>query len=601
MDILDIMLAKALTPQGQTEAYVAKANKAAQDAAKARDDADAAIASVTAAAEDIAAAQEAAEELLETAQSIQVNMPEAYSSTGQNTDGYMTQKATTDALALKADASALAAKADSSALAGKVDTSTLNSYATKIYVDQSIAAIPAEQGSVSNLGSENAGKMVVVGNDGSVNASTITEAQIRNLVLASDTFQQSTHVLGLEMDYENKVMTRLQEAAGKSAGTDFNVYKMYGGRKRCNVADDGTINAFYGEASYKEDGSNGQVMVYQPKFYYQRTAIKTESYPKGTTIRKERLFISDTTQEGFKLHPLFKDASGAELDYVLLPAYEGHIDNNKLCSIAEVQPTAYLNAISGEAVASARGTGWHMTTMQVESALQMLQMIEYGSLNGQQSLERGICDLERVERNISCITGSTANLGNDTGHATYSVSDGVTYNIDGKRAISYRGTENPWGNIWHTIGNALISGNNSQGGGLTYICTDFNYSSTLTNNYESIGFILPNSTGWISAMGLCTEKYDWVFVPIECGSSANSTMPVGDNIWVTSNLSGVNMMAIGGNWRHGESEGMFFYACDQAMDAELFAFGASTMFIPTKNATYTSNVSKWATLTGWSV
>lgn len=29
MDILDIMLAKALTPQGQTEAYVAKANKAA--------------------------------------------------------------------------------------------------------------------------------------------------------------------------------------------------------------------------------------------------------------------------------------------------------------------------------------------------------------------------------------------------------------------------------------------------------------------------------------------------------------------------------------------------------------------------------------------
>jgi hypothetical protein len=29
MDIIDIMLAKALTPQGQTEAYLAKANRAA--------------------------------------------------------------------------------------------------------------------------------------------------------------------------------------------------------------------------------------------------------------------------------------------------------------------------------------------------------------------------------------------------------------------------------------------------------------------------------------------------------------------------------------------------------------------------------------------
>jgi hypothetical protein len=43
---------------------------------------------------------------------------------------------------------------------------------------------------------------------------------------------------------------------------------MYGGRMRCNVTDDGTITAFYGDSNYADDGSNGQVMVYQPKFYY---------------------------------------------------------------------------------------------------------------------------------------------------------------------------------------------------------------------------------------------------------------------------------------------------------------------------------------------
>jgi len=35
MDIMDIMLARAMTPQGQTDTYVAKANAAAAKAAKA--------------------------------------------------------------------------------------------------------------------------------------------------------------------------------------------------------------------------------------------------------------------------------------------------------------------------------------------------------------------------------------------------------------------------------------------------------------------------------------------------------------------------------------------------------------------------------------
>jgi len=35
MDIIDIMLAKAMTPQGKTDAYVAKANRAAAKAIEA--------------------------------------------------------------------------------------------------------------------------------------------------------------------------------------------------------------------------------------------------------------------------------------------------------------------------------------------------------------------------------------------------------------------------------------------------------------------------------------------------------------------------------------------------------------------------------------
>jgi len=67
----------------------------------------------------------------------------------------MTQKAITDALDTKAD------------------TTVLNNYATTVYVNNAIAAIPSGSGSgsgggVSNLGDENEGKIVVVGEDGNI-------------------------------------------------------------------------------------------------------------------------------------------------------------------------------------------------------------------------------------------------------------------------------------------------------------------------------------------------------------------------------------------------------------------------------------------------
>jgi hypothetical protein len=77
-------------------------------------------------------------------------------------------------------------------------------------------------------------------------------------------------------------------------GTDFDSYVMYGGRTRCNVADNGTITAFYGDNNYTEDGSNGQVMIYQPKFYYKRIIRDHENMSHGAIVRHETLLLSST-------------------------------------------------------------------------------------------------------------------------------------------------------------------------------------------------------------------------------------------------------------------------------------------------------------------
>jgi len=142
------------------------------------------------------------------------------------------------------------------------------------------------------------------------------------------------------MDYANRSFARTQEAIGKTMGNDFNNYTMYGGRTRCNVADDGTINAFYGDNNYTEDGSNGQVMVYQPKFYYKRVIHAADLASKGQIVRHESLMISTTEQPGFKLAPIFN----GDLEYVLLPAFDAGLADNKLTSIAGVKPINNVTA-----------------------------------------------------------------------------------------------------------------------------------------------------------------------------------------------------------------------------------------------------------------
>lgn len=615
MDIIDIMLARAMTPQGKTETYLAKANAAAAKAEQAEQDATAAITAVEAAADEIAAAKSeandlitAAQEALETAQEAQISMPKIYTTTGQNTDGYMTQKAVTDALAEKADSSVLnnyvTTTIMNTALASKADSATA---ATKTYVDQKIAAIPQHGGSsggISNLGEENSGRMVVVGTDGNIKAGDLTEDELIESLLRAGIYR-ARDAVGLDIDYQGKTCIRTQDAVNFAMGADFDSYIMYGGRMRCNVADDGTITAFYGDSNYRDDGSNGQVMVYQPKFYYQRIPLRTEALTKGQVIRSESIILSARKQGGFKLHPIFDDGNGGELEYVLFSAYDGTLQNEKLSSVAGLQPATDMTIAQAEAYATARGNGWHIINMAAESANQMLQIVEYGTMNGQTALEAGISNLTDITTNTNCsaITGSTALLGNTTGHATstshYNNDQLIENDVAGKRAISYRGLENPWGNLWNFVGGINIKGDGNSDGGAPYICTDFNYTpDTISDNYEYIGFNLPSIYGWISAMGYGEEKYDWVFMPAECSTVANSLMPVGDNLWTVSHVNTNKIVVIGGAYTFQDNNGLFYYGCDSGADMRATNYGTRLMYIPTKNSIYTSNIDKWSVKVG---
>ena len=423
---------------------------------------------------------------------------------------------------------------------------------------------------------------------------------------------ETEDVLGITMDYKNKTCTRIAGAKNLTAGADFDKFSMYGGRKRCNVSDGGTINAYYGDEGYTEDGSNGQVMVYQPKFYYLVCPLEYDRQETGYGyhLRKANYYVSETQRAGFKLHPAFYDKNGNEVDYILMSAYEGCIydtsanaylkndeqvmdaSKDKFSSIAGARPASgvsqNLTRPNIEQMAKNRGEGWHSFGIKTASMEQLLMIVEMGMMNLQTAIGQGVVNLpwatgSDTTSSYAGATGSTASLGNGTGRATktttYEGGKATDYTVDGKTSICYRGVENFWGNIWKFAYGVNIWGNGKMAGGMPYICSDFNYAEGKnTDNYEGAGFTVTKANGYISAMGYST-KYDWLFMASEC--LGNSSLPVGDYTYITENLNGYRITHLGGYWDSGSNAGGFYWYLFSGVGSRGRTVGGRLVYVPT--------------------
>lgn len=422
---------------------------------------------------------------------------------------------------------------------------------------------------------------------------------------------ETEDVLGITMDYKNKTCTRIAGAKNLTAGADFDKFSMYGGRKRCNVSDGGTINAYYGDEGYTEDGSNGQVMVYQPKFYYLVCPLEYDRQETGYGyhLRKANYYVSERQRAGFKLHPAFYDKNGNEVDYILMSAYEGCIydtsanaymlnneqvmdaSKDKFSSIAGARPATgvsqNMTRPNIEQMAKNRGEGWHSFGIKTASMEQLLMIVEMGMMNLQTAIGQGVVNIpwttgSDTTSSYAGATGSTASLGNGTGRATetttYEGGVATKNTADGKTSICYRGVENFWGNIWKfayginfycKVGKPFLG----------YVCKDFNYAeSKRTDNYENIGFALPSENGYVSAMGYSTN-YDWLFLPSEV--KGNSSLPVGDYYYQNNTWDGYRIAPLGGDWTYGSGAGGFYWSLNSGVGTRYRNIGGRLVYVPT--------------------
>ena len=412
-------------------------------------------------------------------------------------------------------------------------------------------------------------------------------------------------IVGVTADWANNTYTRTDKAVGQSAGTFFNQFKAFGGRRRCIVADDKTILAFYGDSAYTETGkltkkvtkggrtyavgTSVQVMVYQSKFYYKVTPITKvrNPYSFGYMIRKATYQVSDVKYTGFKVHPAFV-RNGKELPYILISAFEcatqdasgNYITTNaslgtKLASIARAKPATgsdgtnnhtFTRAVARN-LAHARGAGWGIGDMLTAAATQLLAMIEYGGMDLQTLLDRGNVNNTGDYAGVLA-TGGTSSLGNASGHGAGNA---------GKRCMSYRGEENIYGNVWTWQDGGNVYNSNQ---GILY-WDDHDFADNHTSPYHSTDFNFARGNGYISAFGY-SNACDFMFIP--CEVSGDSANPVGDYFYQKMTTSSLTVAALGGYCNGGSSAGLFYWDVNCGSSTSAWNIGSRLVCVPDKDA-----------------
>lgn len=416
-------------------------------------------------------------------------------------------------------------------------------------------------------------------------------------------------IYGVEVDWKNNKFTRLNASIGKTGGADHDGIAPWN-RRRCNITDAGEVVAYYGDDGYTETGkltqaitigsktwqvgTNVQVMVEQNQFFYRMVPLEMEPISDGLgfKVRKARYYISATPKAGFKLFPAFI-RNGVEKKKIYEGAFKASAQSASsgtlgiyvsddssvfasgtttaaLSSVANVKPASGLNQELTRkwcrTMAAKRGTGWQQADFLTSTMLQWLFLVEYATMNAQAVIGKGRCDItDDGATNMAIHTGGTSTIGNGTGQAT---------GTNGEVSVSYRGREDPFGNIWEFVDGINIE---AKGKNVAYWADHGFADDTAANPYQSTGFTLTKSNGYISAFGW-SEECDFAFLPAE--AIGDSAKPVGDYTWVNPDYNGWLITQLGGNWHDGLACGLCCWTLNNASSTRHRDVGSRLVYIP---------------------
>ena len=406
---------------------------------------------------------------------------------------------------------------------------------------------------------------------------------------------------------------------------DFDNIYPWSEMRLCNLDAEGNILAYAGEPSFTRDGTNGDVMVQIPKFYYKREKT-AEGY--------EEWWICAVKLPGYELHPVFMD-DGKEVSAVFRSAYNASSElledgtTTVLRSISGVQPRVRATRSVFRNYARNKGAGWSIEDIACVNALQMLYMVEYASTDSQSKLGSGVSSLnytaieagentnefvtsttnankyrvgERIEigtsqgnnnktstpRTITAITAreddadiSVITFDGDpvasiaVGNMMWNVAPlngscdelngGSGYIGTNSRADSaYRGIEGFHGKLFR-----FIDGVNIKDHIVHYANSIADYADGVYDGkYRAVGYTNAQANGYISEFGY-DEKAPWVMFPT--AAKGGSTTYVPDYYYQNT---GERLLLLGGGFSIGTIGGVFYFSCGSAFSYSSLSCGA---------------------------
>lgn len=359
------------------------------------------------------------------------------------------------------------------------------------------------------------------------------------------------------------------------------------------------INAYYGDPTFKFDGTNGEVLTRIPEFYWKREIINGYEY----------IYIADYAIAGFNKSEEFS-----------VGRYDACIDEDgKLHSYSGYSPSTNKNITQHRDAAKLLSDEFCMIDYRY-FMLQMLYLVEYANYNSQSQLGNGIIGIRYNANDKAIIAQERTNTiviatndyfkvgqqiaigttvdgvsickdrtitkiteySKDTTEGTAITFDGDPVNIaigniihacaqkeggcdslgmksgclanDSQHAVIYRGIENIFGNVFNWIDGLNIQ--NYQ----AYICR--NPKEYISDKFEvpyiKLGYVNCNEKDmYIKKLGF-DEKNPDIALPIEIGGGAGSSSGMCDFYYSSE---GNRVALVGGSFLSGSSAGLWFWYC----------------------------------------
>ena len=351
-------------------------------------------------------------------------------------------------------------------------------------------------------------------------------------IKASEKENKVTKIYGVKRNIESESSTwdRLEDAGGLEANAiksesdldegvrnDFDeIYPWSDIETYTYDVEKKEVTSWYNEEKedFKFDGSKGEVLTYIPTFYYKR--YQEDGY--------EYILISNKNLEGY-----------TRSDEFSIGRYTMSGDENAVHSKSGVQPLT--NKKINEFRDYARALGDEFSQLDYHYfIIQLLYLVEYADYNSQEKLGQGYT----ATSNTAVIkSGGCDELGMKSG----------TLNNDGYHSIIYRGMEDIYGNIWQFVDGINIKDYQA------YVCYDPSQyeSDKFDGCYKKIGYIIPDSVGYIKKLGY-DSKNPLISFPVE--GLGGSTTYITDFCW---QASGNRIARVGTMWHDTTLAGLFSY------------------------------------------